>query len=125
MLDQVMELHRGRIRFLHIGCDEVFHLVNLHTYITGNLRLERNNLLLLLKVSCSKCSSRLKRLNGLIRGSGGIVRQRKSGRHIFLEHVNAVARYVRVRVESCTEYANGTKKISHSLSYRTLTASSL
>ena len=64
---QVVALHGGAdaLQFLHIGCDEVFHLA-----------------------ACGRCQARLKKINkGMTKDE-----QAKTGRHLFLEHVKKVAR---------------------------------
>ncbi len=65
MLDQVMRVHAGA-RFVHIGCDEVFHLA-----------------------TCGQCRERLSRLQRRT------VPAAAAHRTLFLDHVRSVAEYLR------------------------------
>lgn len=68
MIRQVMDLHQGFVNYIHIGCDEVFHLA-----------------------SCSKCTQKLNRMNQ----SQPPKDPPWTGRHLFLEHVKKVATFVK------------------------------
>lgn len=69
MIDQIVRLHQDRLQFLHIGCDEVYHLA-----------------------TCPQCQSRLKRLNqNRLSKNDPLL----TGRFLFLDHVKQVASYVR------------------------------